>query len=53
MLRNILAKPKKYFGIEIGVKIDNTPSYSASTAKTLAEIPSLYPLMEVGDARSD
>jgi ABC-type Fe3+ transport system substrate-binding protein len=40
MLREMAAITKKYFGVDIRVKIDNALSYPASTAKTLAEIKS-------------
>jgi iron(III) transport system substrate-binding protein len=40
MLREMSAITKKYFGVEIRIKIDNALSYPASTAKTLAEIKS-------------
>jgi iron(III) transport system substrate-binding protein len=40
MLREMAAITKKYFGVDIRVKIDNALSYPASTAKTLTEIKS-------------
>jgi iron(III) transport system substrate-binding protein len=40
MLSQMAAITKKYFGVNIRLKIDNALSYPASTAKTLAEIKS-------------